>query len=85
MEKRAPSYVVGGSESQMVSSYVTVQATGTIANFGQKRNIMRCVSERSLWKQCENWKETWGLEEEKGEGRLLQWSRREIKRTWSHH
>lgn len=85
MEKRALSYVVGGSESQMVFSYVTVQATGAIANFWQKRNIMRYVSERSLWKQCENWTGTWGLEEEKGEGRLLQWSRREIRRIWSHH
>lgn len=70
-------HVAGGSESLVVSSYITVQAIGSHQGL-QQRSTMLFVSERSLWKRSEHWRGMWGPEVDKTVGRLLPWSRGEI-------
>lgn len=72
-------HVAGGSESQGVTSYITVQAIGSHQGF-QQGSTMLFISERSLWKPSENWRRMLGLEIDKTVGRFLPWLRGEMRR-----
>lgn len=77
-------HVAGGSESQVVSSYSTVQAIGSHQGF-QQGSTMLFVSERSLWKPSEHWRGMLALKVDKTVGRFLPWPWGERRRTWTNH